>query len=79
MQPLERLPEVMAAADIHVVPLKEGFSLERAVEDVLDLGSRPTVVASVDADRKCNGSSTQPAPDRRRAGRLEAFLLGVDR
>ncbi len=47
--PKARLPEVLAAADIHVVPLQAGSGpLERAVEDVLDPGRRPAVVASVD-------------------------------
>ena len=42
MQPKERLPEVLAAADVHVVPLRSGPGpVERAVEAVLDPRRRP--------------------------------------
>ena len=36
MQPKARLPEVLAAADVHVVPLRRPRLVERAVEAVLD-------------------------------------------
>ena len=42
MQPKDRLPEVLAAADVHVVPLQtRAGPVERAVEAVLDPGRRP--------------------------------------
>jgi colanic acid biosynthesis glycosyl transferase WcaI len=50
MQPKDRLPEVLAAADIHVVPLKRGLarsSVPSKLYSILAAG-RP-VVASVDA------------------------------
>jgi colanic acid biosynthesis glycosyl transferase WcaI len=50
MQPKERLPEVLAAGDIHVVPLKRGLawsSVPSKLYSILAAG-RP-VVASVDA------------------------------
>ena len=41
-QPIERLPEVLATGDIHLVPLEVGTRHgERAVEDVLDPRRRP--------------------------------------
>ena len=49
MQPKERLPEVLAAADVHVVPLKKGLawsSVPSKLYSILAAG-RP-VVASVD-------------------------------
>jgi colanic acid biosynthesis glycosyl transferase WcaI len=49
MQPKERLPEVLAAADIHVVPLKRGLaraSVPSKLYSILAVG-RP-IVASVD-------------------------------
>ena len=49
MQPLERLPEVLAAADIHVVPLRAGLarsSVPSKMYSILAAG-RP-IVASVD-------------------------------
>jgi colanic acid biosynthesis glycosyl transferase WcaI len=50
MQPKARLPEVLAAADVHVVPLKRGLawaSVPSKLYSILAAG-RP-VVASVDA------------------------------
>jgi colanic acid biosynthesis glycosyl transferase WcaI len=50
MQPKDRLPEVLAAADVHVVPLKRGLarsSVPSKLYSILAAG-RP-VVASVDA------------------------------
>jgi colanic acid biosynthesis glycosyl transferase WcaI len=49
-QPIERLPEVLAAADIHVVPLKRGLahaSVPSKLYSILAAG-RP-VLASIDA------------------------------
>jgi colanic acid biosynthesis glycosyl transferase WcaI len=51
MQPRERLPEVLAAADVHLVPLKRGLarsSVPSKLYSILAAG-RP-VLASVDAD-----------------------------
>jgi colanic acid biosynthesis glycosyl transferase WcaI len=51
MQPAERLPEVLAAADIHLVPLKRGLahaSVPSKTYSILAAG-RP-LLASVDAD-----------------------------
>jgi colanic acid biosynthesis glycosyl transferase WcaI len=49
MQPLPRLPEVMAAADIHVVPLKDGLSRSSVPSKTYSIlaAGRP-LVASVD-------------------------------
>ena len=51
MQPIERLPEVLAAADIHVVPLKAGLSRSSVPSKTYSIlaAGRP-VLASVDAD-----------------------------
>jgi putative colanic acid biosynthesis glycosyltransferase WcaI len=50
MQPIERLPEVLAAADIHVVPLKRGLSRSSVPSKTYSIlaAGRP-VLASVDA------------------------------
>jgi len=50
MQPLERLPELLAAADVHVVPLKAGLSRSSVPSKTYSIlaAGRP-VVASVDA------------------------------
>jgi colanic acid biosynthesis glycosyl transferase WcaI len=49
MQPLERLPEVLAAADVHVVPLKTGLSRSSVPSKTYSIlaAGRP-IVASVD-------------------------------
>jgi len=49
MQPLERLPEVLAAADVHVVPLKQGLSRSSVPSKTYSIlaAGRP-VLASVD-------------------------------
>lgn len=49
MQPAERLPEVLAAADVHVVPLKRGLSRASVPSKVYSIlaAGRP-VLASVD-------------------------------
>jgi len=49
MQPLERLPELLAAADVHVVPLKAGLSRSSVPSKTYSIlaAGRP-VVASVD-------------------------------
>ena len=50
MQPLERLPELLAAADVHVVPLKSGLSRSSVPSKTYSIlaAGRP-IVASVDA------------------------------
>ncbi len=49
MQPVERLPEVLAAADVHVVPLKRGLSRSSVPSKTYSIlaAGRP-VLASVD-------------------------------
>jgi len=49
MQPLERVPEVLAAADVHVVPLKAGLSRSSVPSKTFSIlaAGRP-IVASVD-------------------------------
>lgn len=80
MQPRERLPEVLAAADLHVVPLKRGLarsSVPSKLYSILAAG-RP-VVASVDP-------GTEVATTIERAGAgisvppedLEAFAAALD-
>ena len=64
--PSERLPEVLAAADLHVVPAAAGAGpLERAVEAVLDPRRRPAGAwpASTRAPR-WPARSSGPAPGR---------------
>ena len=64
MQPIERLPEVLAAGDIHVVPLRAGLawsSVPSKLYSILAAG-RP-IVASVDA-----GTEVQRTIDRAGAG-----------
>lgn len=64
MQPIERLPEVLAAGDIHVVPLRAGLawsSVPSKLYSILAAG-RP-IVASVDA-----GTEVERTIDRARAG-----------
>lgn len=49
MQPLERLPEVLAAADVHLVPLKAGLAWSSVPSKLYSiLASARPVVASVD-------------------------------
>ena len=50
MQPIERLPEVLAAGDIHVVPLRAGLAWSSVPSKLYSIlaGGRP-IVASVDA------------------------------
>ena len=65
-QPKERLPEVLASGDLHVVLLRTGLAAaERAVQDVLDPGRRPAVAG---LDRP--GDRGHP---RRGRGRLRGF------
>ena len=64
MQPVERLPEVLAAADVHVVPLRRGLaraSVPSKTYSILAAG-RP-ILASVDA-----GSEIASLVDRTGAG-----------
>lgn len=64
MQPIERLPEVLAAADVHVVPLRRGLarsSVPSKLYSILAAG-RP-VVASVD-----EGTEVALTIDRARSG-----------
>ena len=64
MQPVERLPEVLAAADVHLVPLKKGLassSVPSKTYSILAAG-RP-LVASVD-----RGSEVERVLDRSGAG-----------
>ena len=64
MQPRERLPEVLAAGDLHVVPLKRGLarsSVPSKLYSILAAG-RP-VPASVDA-----GTEVAPTIERAPAG-----------
>lgn len=81
MQPKDRLPEVLAAADVHVVPLKAGLawsSVPSKLYSILAAG-RP-IVASVDAgtevartvERAGAGISVPP-------GDAEAFTKAITR
>ncbi len=81
MQPAERLPEVLAAADIHVVPLKAGLawsSVPSKLYSILAAG-RP-VVASVDL-----GTEVARTVERAEAGiavgpgDVEAFAKAIRR
>jgi colanic acid biosynthesis glycosyl transferase WcaI len=78
-QPIERLPEVLAAADIHVVPLKRGLahaSVPSKLYSILASG-RP-VLASIDAGtevdrtlRRADAGISVPPDD------PDAFLAGL--
>jgi colanic acid biosynthesis glycosyl transferase WcaI len=81
MQPKERLPEVVAAADMHVVPLRAGLarsSVPSKLYTILAAG-RP-VVASVDPGTEvartveAAGAGTAVPPDD-----PEAFTKAIDR
>lgn len=80
MQPRERLPEVLAAADLHLVPLKRGLarsSVPSKLYSILAAG-RP-VLASVDA-----GTEVATTIERAGAGRSvrpedpDAFVAALD-
>jgi colanic acid biosynthesis glycosyl transferase WcaI len=80
MQPRERLPEVLAAADLHLVPLKQGLarsSVPSKLYSILAAG-RP-VLASVDA-----GTEVATTVERAGAGRAvppedpEEFCAALD-
>ena len=64
MQPIERLPELLAAADVHVVPLKAGLARSSVPSKTYSImaAGRP-LVASVDA-----GSEVQRVVDAAGAG-----------
>jgi colanic acid biosynthesis glycosyl transferase WcaI len=64
MQPAERLPEVLAAADIHLVPLKKGLAASSVPSKTYSImaAGRP-LVASVDA-----GSEVERLVERSSAG-----------
>jgi colanic acid biosynthesis glycosyl transferase WcaI len=64
MQPLERLPEVLAAADVHVIPLKRELSRSSVPSKTYSIlaAGRP-VLASVDV-----GSEVQRIVEEARAG-----------
>ena len=75
MQPKERLPEVLAAADIHVVPLRRGLaraSVPSKLYSILAAG-RP-VVASVDPGTEVAAGARA---GRRRPGRAARRRRGV--
>lgn len=64
MQPLERLPEVLAAADVHLVPLKAGLAWSSVPSKLYSiLASARPVVASVD-----RGTEVARTVDRAGAG-----------
>jgi colanic acid biosynthesis glycosyl transferase WcaI len=87
MQPVERLPEVLAAADIHLVPLKKGLgnsSVPSKTYSILAAG-RP-FVASVDggteiarvAERSGGGIAIPPEDPEALAKTLRRILDGPD-
>jgi colanic acid biosynthesis glycosyl transferase WcaI len=88
MQPRERLPEVLAAADLHLVPLRTGLarsSVPSKLYSILAAG-RP-VLASVDAgtevastlDRAGAGVSVPPEDPDAFNEALDALLADPDR
>lgn len=80
MQPRERLPEVLAAADIHLVPLKAGLARSSVPSKLYSIlaAARP-VLASVD-----QGTEVATTIERAGAGRsvppedADAFCLALD-
>jgi colanic acid biosynthesis glycosyl transferase WcaI len=70
MQPIERLPEVLAAADVHVVPLKAGLSRSSVPSKTYSIlaAGRP-ILASVDEGSEVQriieaaGAGVSVAPD----------------
>ncbi|MFZ4517550.1 MAG: glycosyltransferase family 4 protein [Microthrixaceae bacterium] len=88
MQPRERLPEVLAAADIHLVPLRRGLarsSVPSKLYSILAAG-RP-VLASVDegtevaltVERAGAGESVPPEDPEAFCAALDALLADPDR
>ena len=80
MQPIERLPEVLAAADIHLIPLRKGLahsSVPSKMYSILAAGR--CVLASVDSGTEvartveaANAGLAVPPDD------LDAFIGGLD-
>ncbi|MEJ6512600.1 MAG: glycosyltransferase family 4 protein [Acidimicrobiales bacterium] len=88
MQPIERLPEVLAAGDIHVVPLRAGLawsSVPSKLYSILAAG-RP-IVASVDSgtevertlERAAAGIAVPPDDPRAFAGAIGELIDDSDR
>ncbi len=80
MQPRERLPEVLAAADVHLVPLKTGLARSSVPSKLYSiLAAGRAVLASVDA-----GTEVATTIERARAGvavppeDLDAFIDALD-
>jgi colanic acid biosynthesis glycosyl transferase WcaI len=82
-QPIERLPEVLAAADIHVVPLKRGLARASVPSKLYSiLASGRPVLASVDAgtevartlERANAGVSVEPEDPSAFVAALRAML-----
>ena len=88
MQPIERLPEVLAAGDVHVVPLRAGLawsSVPSKLYSILAAG-RP-IVASVDSgteveltlERAAAGIAVPPDDPRAFAGAISELVDDSDR
>ena len=88
MQPIERLPEVLAAGDVHVVPLRAGLawsSVPSKLYSILAAG-RP-IVASVDSgtevertlERAAAGIAVPPDDPRAFAGAISELIDDSDR
>jgi colanic acid biosynthesis glycosyl transferase WcaI len=87
MQPRERLPEVLATADVHVIPLRRGLarsSVPSKLYSILAAG-RP-VLASVDAgtevartlEAACAGRAVAPEDPEAFCGALQEMLDSPD-
>lgn len=88
MQPIERLPEVLAAGDVHVVPLRAGLawsSVPSKLYSILAAG-RP-IVASVDSgtevertlERAAAGIAVPPDDPQAFVGAISEFIDDSDR
>ena len=88
MQPIERLPEVLAAGDIHVVPLRAGLAWSSVPSKLYSiLAAGRAIVASVDSgtevertlERAAAGIAVPPDDPRAFAGAIGELIDDSDR
>ena len=88
MQPIERLPEVLAAGDIHVVPLRAGLAWSSVPSKLYSiLAAGRAIVASVDSgtevertlERAAAGIAVPPDDPRAFAGAISELIDDSDR
>ena len=88
MQPIERLPEVLAAGDVHVVPLRAGLAWSSVPSKLYSiLAAGRAIVASVDSgtevertlERAAAGIAVPPDDPRAFAGAIGELIDDSDR